>query len=245
MPGEQQGRGAVRHHRRRRVTRGEVARRLCQRPLAVRPQLERYDERRDGGHGQDRVHGRASVVPQPGDEDRARQYGDGDLHVAQIGEEVRERSRTASRQLQAEPFVGIQQRAVGQHLPGDHEEEREQRSGRRNEKNRPPGNRGDCSEVAGRTGLPRAPGGVGRAAIRSVRSPGARSSSGVRDGTAGTALGELRPGIARSPLRAGCFSHLGKPYVRGRRRRKWQRYPAIAPAHLLHTPSPGRRSEPS
>ncbi|AGJ57625.1 hypothetical protein F750_5192 [Streptomyces sp. PAMC 26508] len=35
----------------------------------------------------------------------------------------------------------------------------------------------------------------------------------MRDGTAGTALGEPRTGITRSPLRAGCFSHLGKPYV--------------------------------
>ena len=34
----------------------------------------------------------------------------------------------------------------------------------------------------------------------------------MREGTAGSELGKRRLGIARSPLRAGCFSHLQKPY---------------------------------
>ncbi|GGN50910.1 hypothetical protein GCM10012285_40330 [Streptomyces kronopolitis] len=68
------------------------------------------------------------------------------------------------------------------------------------------------------TGVPRAPGGMGRADIRSVRIPGvpcARGSGVVREGTAWPELGKRRPGVARSPLRAGCFSHLQKPYGTG------------------------------
>ncbi len=194
---------------------GVVAGRLRQRTLPVGPQLERDDEHGDRRHGQDRVQRRPAVPAQPGHEGGARHHGDGDLHVAEVGEEVGQRGGPPSGQRRSEPLVGAEQRAVGHHLPGDQREDGQQRGHPGKEKDRPPGNWGECSGVAGLTGVPRAPGGVGRATVRSVRSSGARCSSGVRGGTAGTVLGEPRPGVTRSSLRAGCFSHLWKPYVRG------------------------------
>ncbi|GGU45538.1 hypothetical protein GCM10010211_06760 [Streptomyces albospinus] len=80
---------------------------------------------------------------------------------------------------------------------------------------RPSRNRGGGSGTAALTGVPRAPGGLGRADIRSVRIPGAIGSGVVREGTARSKPGKRRPGVTRSPLRAGCFSHLPKPYGTG------------------------------
>ncbi|GAA3390243.1 hypothetical protein GCM10017752_18030 [Streptomyces roseoviridis] len=96
---------------------------------------------------------------------------------------------------------------MDQDLPGADGEEGEAEEGDEDpegpEGSRPPRNRGGGSGAVVVTGLPRAPGGVGRAAIRSVRSSGAQGSSGVREGTVRAGLGRLRP---------GCFSHLRKPY---------------------------------
>lgn len=67
------------------------------------------------------------------------------------------------------------------------------RTGRGRGRGRPPGNRGDSSRAAVSTGFPPVPGGVGQAAIRSVRN--------VREGTTGPALGKdrLGPGCWRWP----------------------------------------------
>ncbi|BDM71892.1 hypothetical protein HEK616_53790 [Streptomyces nigrescens] len=123
-----------------------------------------------------------------------------------------------------EPLVVRAQRTVRRHLPGEHGEQQraEEQHGpsgeRARKKVRPPRNRGGGSEAAALTGVPRAPGGMGRADIRSVRIPGAplaRGTGFVREGTAWPEPGKRRPGVARSPLRAGCFSHLQKPYGTG------------------------------
>ncbi|CUM38125.1 hypothetical protein BN2537_5215 [Streptomyces venezuelae] len=110
---------------------------------------------------------------------------------------------------------------MDEHLPG-HDGEGDERR----EESRPPWNRGGGSRAAEGIGLPRAPGGVGRAAIRSVRSPGARSSSGVRRGAVWAGLGMLRP---------GCFSHLQKPYAREEGADSGMGIPPSAP-HRVFTP---------
>ncbi|GHG05396.1 hypothetical protein GCM10018791_17270 [Streptomyces zaomyceticus] len=111
---------------------------------------------------------------------------------------------------------------MDEHLPG-HDDEGDERR----EESRPPWNRGGGSRAAEGIGSPRAPGGVGRAAVRSVRSPGARGSGGVRDGTVWAGLGRLRP---------GCFSHLQKPYVREEGTDSRKRIPPSAP-HRVFTRS--------
>ncbi|GAA2462958.1 hypothetical protein GCM10010433_77020 [Streptomyces pulveraceus] len=61
----------------------------------------------------------------------------------------------------------------------------------------------------------------------------------MREGTARTALGKLRPGIARSPLRAGCFSHLQKPYGRRWGTDSGKRIPPSAPHTFFTGPHAG------
>ncbi|MBW8700483.1 hypothetical protein MBT84_12825 [Streptomyces sp. MBT84] len=73
---------------------------------------------------------------------------------------------------------------------------------------------GGGSEAAVRIGVPPAPGGLGRAAVRSVRRSRAGGSGFVREGTTRSKLGRPRPDVTHSPLWVGCFSHLGRTYGR-------------------------------
>jgi hypothetical protein len=137
-------------------------------------------------------------VPEDGREDRH-----GDRDVAEVGEDFGDAVRAD--QGAAEAFVRAGEGAVGGDLPGDQDEEEGREA---EEEGRPPRNRGGSSEAAVQIGMPRAPGGLGRATVRSVRRSGAGSSGCVREGTTRAKLGRPRPGVTHSPLWAGCISHL-------------------------------------
>ncbi|GGN76726.1 hypothetical protein GCM10011579_058170 [Streptomyces albiflavescens] len=129
-------------------------------------------------------------------------------------------------------FVRAGEGAVGRDLPGD---QREEEGREAEEEGRPPRNRGGSSEAAVLIGMPRAPGGLGRATVRSVRRTGAGSSGCVREGTTRAKLGRPRPGVTHSPLWAGCISHLGKNLRQGVRLRQTESRPVMHLAHVLHT----------
>ncbi|GGT50063.1 hypothetical protein GCM10014713_50210 [Streptomyces purpureus] len=194
------------------MARGVVAGRLGQRALPVEQQLQRDDQRRYEDHGQARAE-RLAAPPAPQRvRQRADQDGQGDVEVAEIGAEFGEPPRATADELVGDPFVQPGEGAADGDLPGGESEEKPAQGEK--EISRPPRNRGGGSEAAALTGAPRAPGGVGRAAVRSVRSSGTGGPGGVREGTIRAMLGRPRPEVARSLLRAGCFSHLQKPYGR-------------------------------
>ena len=234
--GEQQGRPAVGHHRGRGVARGVVAGGGSKWARPRDPLLQRHDEQ---GHERHRHGGdqrpAAQAAPE-GVRDRAGEDRQGDGHAAEVGEGFGEPGRAVADEGGVDALVETAQRAARGDLPGDDREHAEQRG---EEESRPPRNRGGGSGAAAATGVPLAPGGVGRSVIRSVRSSGAKGSRGVREGTTRVKLGMLRPGIARSPLRAGCFSHLRKPYGRRRGTDSRNAIPPWAP-HTFFTGGPRR-----
>ena len=105
---------------------------------------------------------------------------------------------------------------------------------------RPPRNRGGGSGAAVRIGTSRAPGGLGRATVRSVRRSRAGGSGCVREGTTRSKLGRPRPDVTHSPLWAGCISHLGRTYDRGWAEDRPQGRMSST-SHTFFTPSAARR----
>jgi hypothetical protein len=216
-----------------------------------------------GGQRRQPPTGHAPAPPEPGCvTDRGHQYGQRHHCVAQIGKEPggggREGGRTGNGTVQ--PPVELAQRTTRGHLPRTQpqqcgetaQSEEPERHGRKTERSgseddratsehhgrtgssRRPRNRGGGSGAAAGIGVPHAPGGLGRAAIRSVRRSGARGSSGVPDGTAAPMLGKHRLGVARSSLRAGYFSHLQKRYGSYAPCDRWITHPSSA-SHIFFT----------
>lgn len=121
-----------------------------------------------------------------------------------------------------------------------HRPRRGRSDGKGGEGGRPPRNRGGGSGAAVRTGTSRAPGGLGRATVRSVRRSRASGSGCVREGTTRSKLGRPRPDVTHSPLWAGCISHLGRTYDRGGAQdRPWGRMSSTS--HTFFTRSAARR----
>ncbi|GAA3779336.1 hypothetical protein GCM10023083_14760 [Streptomyces phyllanthi] len=159
-------------------------------------------------------------------------YGDRD--IAEVGEEVRE--TVPVDEGVAEAFVHAGEGPADDDLPGDQceQEGRKTQETEEEEEGRRPRNRGGSSGAAVRIGVPRAPGGLGRAAIRSVRRFGAGSSGCVREGTTRAKLGRPRPGVTHSPLWAGCISHLLENLRQEKQPRQPESWPHSYLAHVLH-----------